>query len=289
VHGSGLTYRPRVATLSIEPNDRITFKVLHEDPDLLVIVKPPGVVTTPGKAHLDDSLLNGLFVKYGNKLQKLGRHRDFGLLHRLDRDTSGLVLVALSATAYDALRVAFETRAVGKYYWAVVAGVMNKPTGVIRRPLGEYEGKAGNDPRIKKLARVSSGGKPAVTAYRVLAASASASLLECRPVTGRLHQVRVHLESIGAPILGDEFYGPSSVRLAATRLALHAHRLIIKHPITGERLDVRAGWPADLRGLLRRLKLPRPDLPPPQGIQGQHEVDGEAVGDQEAGVGENPV
>ena len=248
-----------MAQLSVEPNDQITFKVRHRDDHLLVVSKPSGIVTTPGKGHDRNSLLNGLFALHGERLQQLGKTRDFGLLHRLDRATSGLVIVALSRACYDGLREAFETRAVAKYYWAVVKQAPKKPAGVINRPLLEYTGKAPGDPRPKKLAKVASSGKPSVTAYRVLASSASGALLECRAVTGRLHQIRVHLESIGCPVLGDDFYGPTSIREAAPRLALHAHRIVLTHPVTGARVDVRSPWPPDLRSLLKRMNLPRPD------------------------------
>lgn len=247
------------ANLSISPNERITFRVRHEDDHLLVVAKPPGVVTLPGLGHADDSLLNGLFARYGARLQNLGRSRDFGLLHRLDRQTSGLLLVALSKDAYDALRKAFEERRIEKFYWAVSHRAPRHASGVIRKPIEEYDGKAGDDPKTRRLARISARGKEALTAYRVLASSPKAALVECRPVTGRLHQVRVHLNSIGAAILGDDAYGPGSVRDAAPRLALHAHRIAFEHPVTGERIDVRAPWPPDLRGLLKRLDLPRPD------------------------------
>ncbi len=253
-----------MAQLSVEPNEQITFKVRHKDDHLLVVGKPSGIVTTPGKGHDRNSLLNGLFAQHGERLQQMGKSRDFGLLHRLDRATSGLVLVALSRECYDGLREAFETRAVAKYYWAVVKQAPKKPAGVINRPLLEFTGKVAGDARPKKLAKVAASGKPSVTAYRVLAASASGALLECRAVTGRLHQIRVHLESIGCPVLGDDFYGPTSIRDAAPRLALHAHRIVLKHPITGERIDVRSPWPADLRALLKRMGLPRPDEQPPK-------------------------
>jgi len=277
-----------MATLSIEPNDRVTFKVRYEDQDVMVVGKPAGVVTTPGLGHEADSLLNGLFARMGNRLQNLGKQRDFGLLHRLDRDTSGLVIVALSTGAYDALREAFEQRTVEKYYWAVTRNVPKRAQGVIRRPIAEYEGKTPGDTRVKKLARVSSAGKPALTAYRTLSASNTGALLECRAVTGRLHQVRVHLESIGCPIYGDAFYSRTAPREGAHRLALHAHRLAYSHPITGERVDVSTPWPGDLRGLLKRLRLPRPDLPqesadasPPRaGVERADEVDDDAVGDE---------
>jgi 23S rRNA pseudouridine1911/1915/1917 synthase len=249
-----------MANYTIEPNERITFKVRYEDDDLVVVSKPAHVVTLPGLGHETDSLLNGLFARYGAKLQNLGKARDFGLLHRLDKDTSGLVILALRGQAYDRLREIFEQREVGKYYWALVKGRPKGESGVVRKPILEFEGKSGKDPRTKKLARISPAGKPAVTAWRLLDAGVAASLLECRAVTGRLHQLRVHLDSIGCPILGDELYGPASVRSAAPRLGLHAHRVTFPHPVTGAKVDVEAAWPADLKGVLKRLGLKRPDL-----------------------------
>lgn len=268
-----------MATLTIKPNERVTFRVMHEDDHVAVVSKPPGVVTMPGLGHDDDSLLNGMFAKWGPRLQNLGRARDFGLLHRLDRDTSGLVMVALTPGAYDALRRAFEKREVQKFYWAVCRSAPKRATGVVRKPLEEFQGVMGEDTRTRKLCRIGSAGKEALTAFRVLSASRKGALLECRPVTGRLHQVRVHLASLGAAILGDDAYGPSEVRRAAPRLALHAHRLAFTHPITGERIDVKSAWPADLRRLLLRLGLERPDLrkpvreEPSGGVERGHEVD----------------
>src|SRR5436190_18544151 len=165
------------ATYTVEPNERVTFKVRYEDEDVVVVNKPAKIVTLPGLGHETDSLLNGLFAHYGPKLQNLGKARDFGLLHRLDRDTSGLVILALRARAYDRLREIFEQREVGKYYWAVVKGRPKGASGVIRKPILEYEGKSGKDTRTKKLARISSAGKPAVTAWRVLDSGIAASLL----------------------------------------------------------------------------------------------------------------
>jgi 23S rRNA pseudouridine1911/1915/1917 synthase len=242
-----------VATLSVEPNERVTFRVLFQDEHLLVAEKPPGLVTQPGKGHQHDTLLNGLFAMHGGLLQNLGKERDFGLLHRLDRETSGVLVVGLRASAYDGLRRAFAERKVRKYYWAVTYKAPNHDTGVIKRPLLEVEGE-------QKLARISPKGKPAVTAYRVLERSVGGGLVECRPVTGRLHQVRVHLESIGCPILGDKVYGPKAAAEASRRLALHAHRLCFTHPITGEPIDIKTKWPPDLRHLLKRHHLKRPDL-----------------------------
>lgn len=272
--------------LSIPPNPRITFKIRHEDPDVLVIDKPPGIVTQPGKGHEKDTLLNGLFAAYGQELQNLGASRDFGLLHRLDKQTSGLLVVARRPRAYDALRKAFAARRIRKFYWAVVKSAPKRLSGVIRRPISEATDE-------KKTARISSAGKPAITAYRVLDTSTIGALVECRPVTGRLHQVRVHMESIGSPILGDTLYAPKGVAAAARRLALHAHRIAFTHPVSGEKIDIRSPCPKDMRDLLKRLRLKRPEeieaaAAAGSGSDGGHEVAGDVVGEEEAGVGEAP-
>ncbi len=242
--------------LSVQPNERVTFRVEYEDDDLAVVSKRAGLVTQPGLGHESDSLLNGLFARWGPALQRLGRARDYGLLHRLDRETSGLLVVGLSARAYDALREAFEQRRMKKFYWAVCVRAPKAPTGLIQKPLAEGVATGPG----KKLARVTRTGKPSVTAYRTLHAGPHAALLETRPLTGRLHQVRVHLESIGCPILGDGLYAPRAVADAAPRLMLHAHRLAFDHPVTGVLVDVRTRFPQDLRATMRRLDLPLPGL-----------------------------
>lgn len=243
---------------SVEPNEHTTFSVRYEDEHLLVVEKPPRVPTQPGKGHLTDTLLNGLFARYGKHLQNLGSDRDFGLLHRLDKNTSGLLVVGLRNVAYDAMRELFVQRKVKKFYWAIVDKAPKQPTGVINMPIAETPGSEGSGPM--KLAHISRAGKPASTAYRVLESSVMASLIEARPITGRLHQIRVHMEAIGCPILGDTFYGPRRVHNASPRLALHAHRLSFVHPITGAVVDVRSIWPGDLRRTLRLCGLQRPGV-----------------------------
>ena len=265
-------------TLSIEPNPDLPLTLAYEDSDLLIALKPARMVTTPGKGHEHDSLMNALFAAHGPRLQNIGRERDFGLLHRLDRQTSGLVLVALTKSAYDAVRAQFEARTIRKFYWAIVRGVPSPPKGVIDRPIreGEERTSAYSSRKVAAVSRASgrqgAAGppKPAVTAFRVLSAPAAsgaeasdagrptASLLECRPVTGRLHQVRVHMEMIGHPVLGDRDYADPATARASPRLALHAHRLVLAHPTTGARLDVGSEFPADLRSVLRRYGLERP-------------------------------
>lgn len=242
----------------IQSNDRVTFSVRYEDSDLLVVEKPARVVTQPGVGHEHDTLLNGLFSQYGDRLQQLGVARDFGLIHRLDRETSGLLVVALSSNGYDAMRSLFETREVSKYYWAICHKAPKEPQGVIKKAIAEEVKRKDRYTSIK-FAKISAHGKPAATAYRVLASNEIGALIEARPVTGRLHQVRVHLDLIGCAVLGDPQYGPNLVRKAAPRLALHAHRLVFDHPITGEKIDIGTKFPRDLRGVLKKIRLPGPD------------------------------
>lgn len=242
--------------LSIEPNPKVPFKVRYEDAELLVVEKPPRLVTQPGKGHERDTLMNGLFDRYGATLQNLGKERDFGLLHRLDRQTSGLVIVALRARAYDALREAFEERKIRKFYYAICHGEPKAMSGVIKKPILEAAEKPGKRGEAgMKLARISGAGKPAITAYRVLSKASQFCLIECRAVTGRLHQIRVHLEAIHLPILGDDVYAPPAIAGQSGRLALHAHRLAFTHPVSGEELDVRAPLPRDLRSIAKKRGL----------------------------------
>lgn len=248
-----------MTNLSVEPNPRVTYRTHFEDDHLLVVEKRSGLVTQPGVGHTTDTLLNGLFDAYGPRLQNLGQPRDFGLVHRLDRDTSGLLAVALTAAAYDGLRAAFEQREVRKFYWAVCKSAPREPEGVIRLSLDERIQRIDRYTSVRR-GTISKSGKPALTAYRVLEANDLGALIEARPVTGRLHQIRLHLNAIGATVLGDPLYGGEAARASAPRLALHAHRLAFTHPITGERIDAQSRWPGDLRLLLKKHELSRPDL-----------------------------
>ncbi|MEL7473987.1 MAG: RNA pseudouridine synthase [Planctomycetota bacterium] len=251
-----------MSAIPIEANERVSFGVAHEDDRVAVIAKPPRLVTTPGVGHEHDTLLNGLIARWGDRLSQLGAARSWGLLHRLDRETSGLLLVAFDVEAYRHLRAQFEATNVRKFYWAVVRGTPKRERGVVKLPIAEQLKKNSKYTQVR-TARIAARGdraaRAAVTAYRTLATGHGASLIEARPVTGRLHQIRVHLDAIGCAVLGDKLYGPKAVDDAAARLALHAHRISVEHP-DGGRLDVSSGWPKDLRNVLRRAGLPRPDL-----------------------------
>lgn len=220
------------------PNARIRVHLVHEDGDLLVVNKMPGVVSEPGRAHRDDSLLNGLLAHDGGRLAlallQLGEARDWGLLHRLDRLTSGLLVVAITANAWDALRADFEARRIRKRYLAIVRGELSD-AGEIDAPLSERAEQgyryAALDPR---------GGKPAVTRYRVLQRAGRYALVDCDLITGRLHQIRIHLASRGAVVAGDSLYDiggaarPNAGRAKNPQLHLHAWSLGFTQPTTGE-------------------------------------------------------
>lgn len=254
---------------SIEPNPNAQISLAYEDDDVLVAIKPPRMVSNPGTGHERSTMMNGLFATHGPRLQNIGREKDFGLLHRLDRETSGLLIVALTKSAYDALRVQFETRTIRKFYWALVRGIPDPPKGVIDRPIREQEDRTSRYTQRKVAAvsrakgRQGTAGPPkdAVTAFRVISAgrgaAGEASLLECRPVTGRLHQIRVHMALIGHPVLGDGEYAEEGE--SAPRVCLHAHRLQFTHPVTGAAMDVRSPFPPDLSATLRKHKLQVPE------------------------------
>lgn len=209
----------------------------------MVANKAPGMVTEPGRSHASDSLLNALVARFGGRLLRLGERRDYGLLHRLDRQTSGCVACALDPEAYDHLRGEFERRRVEKRYLAVVRGRMRAGTQVVRAPLEERRISAPGGSRLASV--VSDSGDPAETGIEVLATSATHSLLACTPVTGRLHQIRVHVASLGFPIEGDPIYlagGRAEPRAASGEerpLGLHAWALGLRHP-SGAKVDASA-------------------------------------------------
>jgi 23S rRNA pseudouridine1911/1915/1917 synthase len=236
---------------SVAPNPAVPYRLAYADDHLLVADKPAGVVTQPGKKHERDSLLNALFATYGHTLQNLGLARDWGLLHRLDKETSGLVMVALRNRAYEDLRRQFEDRRIHKVYWAVVQGQPRPAQGVVQKPIAEVVG-------LRKKAVIQRDGQQAITAYRTLASAGGVSLMEARPKTGRLHQVRVHFAALGHPLLGETLYGAWRGLPRVPRLCLHAAQLSFVHPETGRRLTVLSPWPHDLASTLRRFDLPSP-------------------------------
>jgi 23S rRNA pseudouridine1911/1915/1917 synthase len=234
--------------LSLLPNPRVPLRILHADPAFLVVHKPAGVVTQPGEGHTRDTLLNGLFATHGTVLQNIGKHRDFGLLHRLDRATSGLVVVALTAEAYDHLRAQFADRRIRKTYLALLHGAPYPLEGTERTPIWES--------REQGLKRARLGdhpaAQPAVTRYKTLIRTKGLSLVECHPETGRLHQIRAHMAHRGAPVVADDVYmggrwddvDHAFARLGGHPQFLHAARIELTHPTTGKRVTFTDPLPA---------------------------------------------
>lgn len=239
--------------MSIPANAAVPLTVLHADEHLAIVSKPAGVVTQPGVEHSDDTVLNGLMHRFGPRLRALGAERDFGLIHRLDRPTSGLLVVALSPEGYDGVRAQFEARTVLKRYLALTHGAPRPAEGVIRQALATIRAQG----RKRSVPSKGRGAKAAVTHYQVRARGRRAALVECRIETGRLHQIRAHLAGRRAPVVGDREYGQRSplndaFAKAVDRKAifLHAGELAFVHPGSGGRLTIRDPLPAPLRAFL---------------------------------------
>ncbi|MCO5164756.1 MAG: RluA family pseudouridine synthase [Planctomycetes bacterium] len=217
-------------------NPDVPLTLRHEDADVLVVEKPAGLAMHPGPGHGANTLQNGLVARYPELLD-LGRARGFGLVQRLDRDTSGLVVVARSARAHEALVAAFTAREVTKRYRALVLGAPPAPEGTVDAPVD---------------------GREATSRWEVLGRAGEVSLLRLHPLTGRKHQLRVHLAGLGCPILGDRTHGPATLpvarRLGLPRLALHAEALALRHPVSGAPLAFEAPWPPDLEAAWRRAQ-----------------------------------
>jgi 23S rRNA pseudouridine1911/1915/1917 synthase len=235
--------------------------ILYEDSDLLVLDKPAGLVVHPAPGNLDGTLVNALLAHCGEQLTGIGGERRPGIVHRLDKDTSGVMVIAKTQQASTGLTAAFAARDLDRAYLALAWG--------LPAPLaGDIEGAIGRDPRDRKrMAIVTRGGRLALTHYRTLRAwQISVALLECRLATGRTHQIRVHLASRGHPIVGDPVYlrrVPAAARtlpeplrhhlLDFPRQALHAARLGFAHPRTGKPLSFATDPPDDMRALINAL------------------------------------
>ena len=256
-----LTLPPPVAAQPI-PQD-IAFPILFEDDDLIVLDKPAGLVVHPAPGNEEGTLVNALLAHCGDNLPGIGGEKRPGIVHRLDKETSGVMVVAKTELALTVLSAAFAARDLDRAYLALCWGLPQPATG-------EIEGAIGRDPRDRKrMAMVERGGKEALTRYRTLSTRHIAvSLLECRLATGRTHQIRVHLAAKAHPIVGDPVYLrriPAGAKnlphdlktrlLDFPRQALHAHRLGFTHPRTGAELSFTTPPPADMQALLRALDM----------------------------------
>ena len=240
---------PAPEPLAVEP-EALPLVVLYEDGDLLAVDKPPGMVVHPAPGARRGTLVNALAHRFG-ALTGVGAPGRPGIVHRLDRDTSGVLLVARTTAALESLARQFRERTIEKRYLAIVRGTLEPAAGTIDRPIGRH-------PRERKRMAVRTHrGRAAVTRWKVLERFPGATLVGLAPETGRTHQLRVHLAALGHPILGDAVYGKKGARssdLGLARQALHAEEIRFAHPSSGERLVVRSALPADLESVLVRLR-----------------------------------
>ncbi|MBA4048295.1 MAG: RluA family pseudouridine synthase [Sphingomonas sp.] len=235
------------------PAQDIALAITYEDEHVIVVDKPAGLVVHPAAGNLDGTLVNALLHHCAGQLSGIGGVARPGIVHRIDKDTSGLIVAAKSDRAHEGLARQFADHSIDRRYLAMVAGHPNPAAGSVDAPLGR-------SPANRKKMAIVAGGKRAVTHYRLLKRLRDAALVECRLETGRTHQVRVHMASIGHGLLGDPVYsktGRSHRALLETanfrRQALHAARLGFIHPITSIALAFDSEMPADMRLLLDRL------------------------------------
>jgi 23S rRNA pseudouridine1911/1915/1917 synthase len=247
---------PPVASAGIEP-EAIPLDVVYEDDEVLVVDKPTGLVVHPSPGHWSGTLVNALLARdtaYGGIA---GVERP-GIVHRLDRDTSGLLIVAKTDAAQASIMAQLKARRVKKTYLALVLGSVQAAVGRIEAPVGR-------DPKNRMRMAVVPDGRPSVTGYRVRERFAGWTLLEVDLVTGRTHQIRVHLAALGHPVAGDPVYGTGTSRRGPEgleRLFLHAWRLVFASPATGDLVRLEARLPAALEAALAGLRAAAPGAPP---------------------------
>ncbi len=233
---------PPPSPISLAPED-IPLKVVYEDKDLIVVDKPAGLLVHPAAGQHTGTLVNAILARCPDLGEINGSVRP-GIVHRLDKDTSGLMMVAKNDAAQRSLSRQIKLRSIKKGYLALVLGHLTPEHGAIDAPIGRH-------PKDRKRMAVVSGGREARTEYKVIRYFADYTLVEAMPETGRTHQIRVHFAAIGHPLFGDHIYGKRSPLLG--RQFLHAHRLGFKLPSSGEFVEFRAGLPPDLEEVLKQL------------------------------------
>lgn len=230
----------------VEPQD-IPLTVLYEDDYIAAINKPAGLVVHPGFGNTENTLVNALLARWP-QVRNVGHPERAGVVHRLDKDTSGVILVALTTKAQYNLMRQFEERTVKKIYWALVDRHPDTPVGRIHAPIGR-------DPQQRKKMAVIRSGREAITNFRVMERFQDHTLMEIHLETGRTHQIRVHMAFIGSPVVGDTVYGFRKPSVKIGRMFLHAKSITFRHPITDEERFIETELPSELQQALE--KLPR--------------------------------
>jgi 23S rRNA pseudouridine1911/1915/1917 synthase len=237
---------PPLEKIEMRP-EPIPLDVLFEDDGLIIINKPADLTVHPGAGQREHTLVNAL-LSHCTTLSGIGGKERPGIVHRLDKETSGCLVVAKNDIAHRELSKQFAARTVEKIYLALVAGKLRKPTGVIEENIGRHPVQR------KRMSVSSKRGRAAKTEYRVIRSSDQASLVECRLHSGRTHQIRVHLHHLGHPVLGDKIYAPRFTK-NFPRQMLHAWKLGFRHPCTGEWRSFEASLPADFNEAIRAAGL----------------------------------
>ncbi len=246
----GAEYRvelPEVKDTEIVPRD-LPLEIVYEDEDVLVLNKPKGMVVHPAPGHWDDTLVNALMYHCKDSLSGINGELRPGIVHRIDKDTSGLLIVAKNDMAHQSLAEQLKDHTLSRTYEAVVKGCFREDSGTIDAPIGRHPVDR------KKMAVTEKNSRPAVTHYEVIERFRGYSLVRCRLETGRTHQIRVHMAWKNHPILGDTVYGSPKPELGQDSQCLHAIELRFIHPRTGQPVTVRCDRPAYLNALLDKLR-----------------------------------
>ena len=230
-----------LAPNKLEPDSSVNFSVVFEDDHIVVVNKPPGVVVHPGSGRESGTLVNGLLARYPD-MKGIGEEDRLGLVHRLDKGTSGLLLAARTDAALENLKKQMENREIGRQYYAILCGHLSSAKGLIEAPLGR-------DPKNPLRRTVTQGGKDARTHYQIKERydhPIKVTTVECILETGRTHQIRAHFSAINHPVLGDQIYGGKQLAHKEIRPALHAEKIDFQHPTTGKKLSFVSNLPTDL-------------------------------------------
>lgn len=238
---------PEAEELDIEPED-IPLDIVYEDADIIVINKPKGMVVHPAPGHTSGTLVNALMYHCKDSLSSINGVLRPGIVHRIDMDTTGLLVACKSDQAHRVLSDKFKVHDIHRVYTAIVYNHFSTDTGTIDKPIARHK-------TDRKKMSIDPNGRHAVTHYRVIEQlKQNFSLVECELETGRTHQIRVHMASINHPLLGDEVYGPKQKPFSTQGQVLHAGVLGLEHPITGKYMEWHADLPDYFQGILKRLR-----------------------------------
>ena len=238
---------PEPKELDVEPQ-KMELDIVYEDEDVILINKPKGMVVHPAPGHTTDTFVNGLLYHCKDNLSGINGVARPGIVHRIDRDTTGILIVCKNDMSQNSIAAQLKDHSINRRYRALVHGNLKEDTGTVEGPIGRHPVDR------KKMAINERNGKPAVTHYTVLERFGNYTLIECKLETGRTHQIRVHMTSIGLPLVGDEVYGPAKCPFKLQGQCLHAMVLGFVHPRTGEYMEFSADLPEYFEDLLKKLR-----------------------------------